>query len=201
VGYATVLAIDHEPAGPALVLGMTSLAVATAMVINSLAGRLRSQASTDSLTGLPNRRGWEMALDRELARARRRSSPLCVAVLDLDDFKALNDERGHLAGDRLLREAAATWMGLLRDSDVLARYGGDEFGVILPDCHPNKADEIITRLCAATPAGSTCSAGMAWAEQSQVASELIERADEALYRAKAAGGNQAMFERGRRGES
>jgi diguanylate cyclase (GGDEF)-like protein len=201
VGYAIVLIVDHETAGPALLIGMTGTVAATAFVINSLAGRLRNLAATDPLTGLPNRRGWEEALDRELARARRRNSPLCVAVLDLDRFKALNDEHGHSAGDRLLREAAATWLSLLRESDVLARYGGDEFGVILPDCYPNKADEIISRLCGATPTGSTCSAGMAWADGEMTAAELIDCADRALYRAKAAGGNQAIFERGRLGES
>jgi diguanylate cyclase (GGDEF)-like protein len=193
VGYGFVLAIDHEPAGPALVIGMTAVVAATAAVMSVLAGRLRSLASTDPLTGLPNRRGWEEALDRELARVRRRGTPLCVAVVDLDRFKAFNDEHGHLAGDRLLKEVSATWLGLLRDTDVLARYGGDEFGIILPDCYPNKANEIVTRLCAATAGGSTCSAGVAVAGPDLDATDLIDRADQALYRAKDAGGNQAVF--------
>jgi diguanylate cyclase (GGDEF)-like protein len=200
-GYAAVLATQHEAAAPALLVGMTGTLAVTAFVINSLAGRLRGLAATDPLTGLPNRRGWEEALDRELARTRRRESPLCVAVLDLDGFKALNDELGHSAGDRLLREASATWLSLLRESDILARYGGDEFGVILPDCYPNRADEIITRLCQATPTGATCSAGVAWADGVATAGELIDRADRALYRAKGAGGNQAVFEQGRLGDS
>jgi diguanylate cyclase (GGDEF)-like protein len=190
-GYATVLVVDHVPAGPALWLGMTGTATVTAVVVASLAQRLRAQASTDNLTGLPNRRGWEMALERELARARRRASPLCVAVLDLDRFKELNDEQGHSAGDRVLKEVAATWLGLVRDSDVLARYGGDEFAVILPDCHPREATEIINRLCAANPGGSTCSAGVAWLEDGEHVEDLVDRADRALYRAKAAGGNRA----------
>jgi diguanylate cyclase (GGDEF)-like protein len=98
-----------------------------------------------------------------------------------------------VAGDRLLKEVAATWLGLLRDTDVLARYGGDEFGIILPDCYPNKANEIVGRLCAATAGGSTCSAGVAQAMGDLEISALIERADQALYRAKNAGGNQAVF--------
>jgi diguanylate cyclase (GGDEF)-like protein len=148
---------------------------------------LRAQATTDVLTGLPNRRGWEHSLEREFARAMRRRSPLCVAVLDLDNFKALNDASGHLAGDRVLRTAAATWLELLRDTDVLARYGGDEFALILPDCAPAKATEIIDRLSCSTE-GSTCSVGVAWAGESDDAHALIGRADRALYEAKAAGG-------------
>ena len=191
--YSVLLVIENEPAGPGLVLGMAGAVVFTAVVVGSLSGRLRAQASTDPLTGLPNRRGWEPTLERELARVRRRRTPLCVAVLDLDRFKEFNDEQGHLAGDRLLKEVAATWLGLLRDTDVLARYGGDEFGIILPDCYPNKAQEIVSRLCAATVGGATCSAGIASADGDITSSELIDRADRALYQAKAAGGNQALF--------
>lgn len=189
--YAIVLVIDHEPAGPALWLGLTGTAVVTAFVVASLAGRLRAQATTDLLTGLPNRRGWEHSLEREFALAMRRRSPLCVAVLDLDNFKALNDTRGHLAGDRVLRTASKAWLGLLRDTDVLARYGGDEFALILPDCTPEKATEIIDRLSASTE-GSTCSVGVAWAGESDDPQSLIGRADRALYEAKAAGGARVV---------
>jgi diguanylate cyclase (GGDEF)-like protein len=193
VSYAAVLAIDHAPAGPALWAGLTGTTTVTALVVASITGRLRALASTDPLTGLPNRRGWEASLERELARAARRHSSLCIAVLDLDNFKTLNDEHGHLAGDRVLKVAAATWLGLLRDTDVLARYGGDEFGIILPDCRPDKADEIIARLSAANPEGSTCSVGVAWATKKDDAHALIGRADGALYQAKAAGGSQVVL--------
>jgi diguanylate cyclase (GGDEF)-like protein len=193
--YATVLLIEHEPAGPALWAGMTGTVTATAVVVASLAGRLRSQAATDLLTGLANRRGWETSLEREFARAVRTGHPLCVAVLDLDNFKALNDASGHLAGDRILRLAASTWLGLLRDSDVLARYGGDEFAIILPDCSPQKATEIIDRLSGATE-GSTCSVGVAWADAKDDTRALIERADRALYQAKAEGGGRVVVSSG-----
>ena len=193
LAYAVVLIVDGETAGPALLVGMTGTIAATAAVISSFSTRLRALAATDALTGLPNRRGWELALERELARVRRRPTPLCVAVLDLDHFKEFNDERGHLAGDRLLKELAATWLGRLRDTDVLARYGGDEFGIILPDCYPDKAKEIVDRLCATTAGGSTCSAGLAVADDTVDTSTLIEQADQALYRAKAEGGSRAVF--------
>ena len=93
---------------------------------------LEESARTDDLTGLLNRRAWEEELPREMARARRSSDPLCVAMLDLDFFKAYNDERGHQAGDRLLKQSAAAWVTELRASDMLARYGGEEFTVVLP---------------------------------------------------------------------
>jgi diguanylate cyclase (GGDEF)-like protein len=191
--YAAVLNIDHEPAWPALWVGMTGTCAATALVVGNLSRRLRAQASTDALTGLPNRRGWEIALERELARTRRRRSPLCVALLDLDNFKALNDELGHLAGDRVLKVVAATWLGLLRDTDVLARYGGDEFGVILPDCPPQKATEIVERLSTSNADESTCSVGVACAWTSDEAHDLIARADRALYQAKGFGGGRVSL--------
>lgn len=189
--YAIVLVVGHEKAGPALWLGLTGTAAFTAVVVASLSGRLKAQATTDLLTGLPNRRGWEHSLEREFARAVRRRSPLCVAVLDLDNFKSLNDTSGHLAGDRVLRTASKAWLGLLRDTDVLARYGGDEFALILPDCTPEKATEIIDRLSSSTE-GSTCSVGVAWAGESDDAQSLIGRADRALYEAKAAGGARVV---------
>jgi len=191
--YAAVLAIDHESAGPALWIGMTGTAIATAVVVASLAGRLRALASTDPLTALPNRRGWEVSLERELARGARKQSPVCVALLDLDNFKALNDDHGHLAGDRVLKVVAATWLGLLRDTDVLARIGGDEFSVILPDCPPQKAREIIDRLSASNPEGATCSVGLACMAGGDNAHTLIGRADRALYEAKGRGGAQVAL--------
>ena len=193
ISYALVLNIDHEPAWPALWAGMTGTCAATAVIVAKLSDRLRTVASTDALTGLPNRRGWEVALERELARTRRRGSPLCVALLDLDNFKALNDERGHLAGDRVLKTLASTWLGLLRDTDLLARYGGDEFAVVLPDCPPQKATEIVERLSTSNADESSCSVGVACAAPGDEAQDLIARADRALYEAKGRGGGRVAL--------
>ena len=100
---------------------------------------LARQARTDELTALPNRRAWDEAVEREMARAERTGEPLCLALLDLDHFKAYNDLHGHQAGDSHLRRTAAAWRRELRAIDVLARYGGEEFGVLLPSCDIKEA--------------------------------------------------------------
>ncbi len=152
-----------------------------------LAWQLRATAATDVLTGIANRRAWDQRLPGDLARARREQRPVCVAILDLDHFKRLNDTRGHAAGDELLRSAARCWSGLLRAGDLIARYGGEEFAVLLPSCAMPDGVIVIDRLRAATPAGQTCSAGIACWDGEESGEQLMARADAALYRAKAAG--------------
>jgi diguanylate cyclase (GGDEF)-like protein len=151
-------------------------------------GRL---ARTDALTGVANRRAWDDELPRELARAARSGEPLCVALLDLDHFKAYNDRHGHLAGDRLLKAAAGAWQVRLRKTDLLARYGGEEFAVLLPDCGLANGMEIAERLRTAQPEG-TCSLGVAAWDGQEEATGLVARADRALYRAKEAGRDRCL---------
>ncbi len=124
---------------------------------------------------------------REIARAERTGDPLCVALLDLDHFKAYNDAYGHQAGDAHLRRTAAAWRRELRAIDVLARYGGEEFWVLLPQCDPQRAREVIDRVRAATPNGETSSAGVVLYDGKESPESLLARADAALYRAKHAG--------------
>jgi diguanylate cyclase (GGDEF)-like protein/PAS domain S-box-containing protein len=149
--------------------------------------RLAVEASTDPLTGLPNRRAWDAALDAGIERARVTGEPLVLALLDLDHFKRFNDERGHLAGDALLQALATLWPTVLRSSDVLARYGGEEFVVLLPACGPAEAQRTLDRLRMVTPEAQTCSIGFALWDGSEPARSLMARADAALYAAKAAG--------------
>lgn len=151
--------------------------------------RLGELAHTDALTGLPNRRALEAALARELARSARAGQPLCLAVLDLDHFKAVNDVHGHPRGDQLLCEAAVAWRAELRADDLLARNYGDEFATVLPNCPPEEATEVIERLRAATPAGQTCSAGLVRWDGRESTEAIGARADRALYAAKQAGRN------------
>src|SRR5439155_560811 len=123
--------------------------------------RLIVLTRTDPLTGVGNRRAWDDELQETLRRAEERRSPICVALIDIDRFKEFNDERGHQAGDRLLKETTAMWRSQLRDGDTLARLGGDEFAVVLPGCALESARGILERLCRMLPAGQTCSTGLA----------------------------------------
>ena len=152
-----------------------------------LMAALAEVARTDELTGLPNRRAWDEALERELARARRESRPLCIAIVDLDRFKGYNDDHGHQAGDRVLKQLAASWGAELRTTDVLARYGGEEFALALPGCDLVDAGILVERLRAATPAGQTASAGLVMWNGDESPERLFGRADKALYEAKESG--------------
>jgi diguanylate cyclase (GGDEF)-like protein len=127
-----------------------------------------------------------------MARARRADSDLCLAIVDIDHFKAYNDANGHLAGDAVLRECAVAWDAALRGEDTIVRFGGEEFLVVLPDCPLQQAAETIERLREATPAGLTCSAGLACWDYAESTDDLVDRADSALYRAKAAGRNRLV---------
>lgn len=149
-------------------------------------------ALTDEVTGLPNRRAWEDGLRRELARAARDGHQVCVAVVDLDEFKRYNDAHGHLAGDQLLAEAARAWQGQLRASDLLARYGGEEFTAVIPTWPLEIAVAVVERLRRATPEGVTASAGVACWDRTESASQLFGRADAALYEAKQQGRNRTV---------
>ncbi len=152
--------------------------------------QLSELARTDPLTGLANRRLWDERVAVELARAQRYERPLCVAAIDLDRFKPYNDAHGHQAGDVLLREATAAWRGVLRGADLLSRWGGDEFALLLPDCDLDCAERIVARLQEVTPGGEDgigCSAGLVRWEVGESAEHVVARVDAALYAAKADG--------------
>jgi diguanylate cyclase (GGDEF)-like protein len=151
-----------------------------------LLARLERIARTDELTGLLNRRAWREELPREMARARREHCPLCVAMLDIDGLKELNDTHGHHAGDQLLKQNAAAWSSVLRPVDLLARYGGDEFAAVLTGCRLVDAQKLIDRLVDATPADHGFSVGIAEWDGAQDAHALMAAADASLYAAKGA---------------
>jgi len=162
-----------------------------ALIVNWLTQQIRTLARHDSLTGLYNRRTFEEELERALWRAERDLRPLCVMLVDLDNFKRINDTLGHSSGDRLLKEAAAAWSGEIRNNDVLARYGGDEFAALLPDCSLDHAEIVAGRLRRAMPSQATCSIGFAMWDGKEKEDSLLTRVDEALYRAKRKGRNRA----------
>jgi diguanylate cyclase (GGDEF)-like protein len=137
-------------------------------------------AAKDGLTGVGNRRSWDAALTAATAIGR----PLTVVLLDLDHFKLFNDTYGHQAGDQLLKGAAAAWLDVLRRDDVLYRYGGEEFGLVLTGATEAEAAEIVDRLRPVMPGGQTFSAGLSRWDGVETAGDLVARADAALYRAK-----------------
>ena len=166
--------------------------------------QLREEAIHDPLTGLCNRRYLEENLARELHRARRRNSPLCVAMLDLDQFKHLNDTFGHDAGDSLLCQLGQMLREKLRKSDIACRYGGDEFVLVLPDSSLADAQRRVEQIRVLVkelqirrggpPLDTiTVSAGVAGApEHGSTAAELLQAADNAMYAGKQAGRDRVV---------
>jgi diguanylate cyclase (GGDEF)-like protein len=171
---------------------LLGLEAAIAIERGELLGRLEEAARTDDLTGLHNRRAWSEELARELSRAKREEAPLAVAVLDLDRFKQYNDARGHQAGDRFLKQVAGIWSEELRATDILARHGGEEFVVAMPNTDLEEAEAMLERLRAAVPGDQTVSAGVCLWNGSETADALIARADAAQYEAKAAGRDRVV---------
>jgi diguanylate cyclase (GGDEF)-like protein len=160
--------------------------------VQDQATQLDALAHNDGLTGIPNRRAWDLSLVQHLASATRTGQPVHAAIIDLDYFKAYNDRHGHQAGDRLLKEAAAAWQHQLADGDLLARYGGEEFGVLINGQTDEQALAILHRLQAVTPHHQTFSAGLALWNPAENPERLVERADHALYEAKHAGRDRVV---------
>jgi diguanylate cyclase len=164
--------------------------------------RLSNQARHDTLTGVLNRQGMEEALDIEIARVRRQDSSLCLAMLDIDNFKKINDSRGHAAGDEALSHLAQVVREALRPQDTLARYGGEEFVVILPETVLDDGVQALRRLQRELTARLflsgqdkiliTFSAGVAQLGTEETGLQALKRADLAMYQAKRAGKNRVV---------
>jgi diguanylate cyclase (GGDEF)-like protein len=164
----------------------------------SLVRQLRDAAETDLLTGVYNHRHLQDRVRHETARAGRTGTPLSVLMIDLDDFKRINDEHGHQAGDRVLRAIAGALRSAVRSSDVVARYGGDEFVVLMPDTDgpeaalvAERARQAVVDVAHTMADGSVvhvaCSAGLARHPQDgQTGRDLLRRADAAMYADKRA---------------
>ena len=166
----------------------------------ALQEKLRTQSLRDPLTGLYNRRYMEDALDRYTSLAERSGTATSVIMIDLDNFKSLNDTHGHAKGDAVLRDVAAQLVGGLRPSDVVCRYGGEELLVILPGCGLDdamlKAEMLRIRVEALTEVhGTPISASFGVASVPETATspvDVIPRADAALYLAKQQGKNRIV---------
>lgn len=154
--------------------------------------RLRELTRTDDLTGLYNQRHFHDRLREEAARARRQGDPLSMIVFDLDGFKQVNDIHGHAAGDIVLREVAERLNRRMRDTDLVARIGGDEFAVICPETPAHDLESISTNLAEAATYDLTNPVGVSigvaeYRPGDPSMDELIDRADQAMYRVKRAG--------------
>jgi two-component system cell cycle response regulator len=158
-----------------------------------LLGEVERLATVDALTGLTNRRVFDAALEREVARSLRAGEPCSVALIDIDRFKSINDTHGHQMGDAVLGHVGAALAQASRDADLVARYGGEEFAVILPSCPPSQSVEVVERFRAAvagcgSPIPVTVSAGVAsLPKNGRTAAALVGSADEALYESKRRG--------------
>jgi diguanylate cyclase (GGDEF)-like protein len=209
-----------EPATSFIVLGsQIVLFIGTAAIIYSLsnqvqrtidhlheqADRLVDLAQTDPLTGLPNRRYFIELLTREFARARRYHRPLTLLYLDLDDFKELNDRHGHLFGDEILRGASRSLKAVLRSTDLLARIGGDEFAVLLPETNLGGAQNVAKKLRRAliafgqqvspiVPPLTFCGGISQLREGDTSVDDVLARADSAQYLAKDMGKDDTRTE-------
>jgi diguanylate cyclase len=164
--------------------------------------RLSDEVSTDALTQVANRRGLSQAFEREAARAGREASPLAVGLIDIDNFKKLNDSLGHAAGDEALKALATKVREALRPMDHVARFGGEEFVVLLPGISADEAHDVLTRLQRQLSMSLfmhegrevfvTFSAGVTAWRAGEALEVAIERADEGLYEAKRSGKNRTV---------
>ena len=185
--------------------GMRERAQVTTMEIEALhkeLDRVSAQARHDTLTGALNRQGLDEAMGRELSVVRRKETPLCIALLDIDNFKRINDERGHGTGDQALVHLAQVARANMRPQDTLARYGGEEFVILMPDTVLEKGIEAMTRLqreltknyflAGADKMLITFSAGVAQLAADEESDAALKRADQAMYMAKRAGKNRVL---------
>lgn len=200
-GHAIGTMCVHDPEPRTLdadqldALAVLATAAQTQVGLRRHVDALSALARTDALTGAANRRAMDEALERELGRSGRAGTPVALLMLDMDRFKAFNDEFGHPAGDLLLQRTAAAWRTELRAGDLLGRWGGEEFCVLLAGCLPAAAVAVADRIRAAVPDGRTCSAGVASWDGHEGAGDLVARADAALYAAKEAGRDRTVVGR------
>lgn len=200
---ATVLALPVAAWAALVSAPLAAAAVSVAVLAGWMAVRLAAEVqrqtaelgrlrSADALTGLANRRVWEDALPREIARSTRTGSPVAIAFLTVDAWDGYADSHGTQAADLLLKEIAALWPRELRDSDLLARHGGERFALLLPDCGIADVRDVVDKARRTMPAGATCSAGIATWDGVESAESLVGRAGDALEAARRKGPDRVV---------
>jgi diguanylate cyclase (GGDEF)-like protein len=183
VGFGVGLLLGGLPHVAIYWLIVTVTIWSICLVLGRLSESLRRQADTDLLTGLLNRNGFLAAANREHAIAQRSGNPLTLALLDLDGFKQINDQRGHVAGDRVLADLGRVWRDCVRTGDILARHGGDEFVLLLPATTPEDAISVLDRL-RVKELPVTWSVGIGEWLPGESLAECVARADSHLYSVK-----------------
>ena len=205
----TLVAVDPGPIGVSRWISLAGLVAGAAVVVrlmgersDRLVAELEQAARTDPLTGLANRRAFEEAFGRELARAQRDGAGFALALADIDRFKELNDRLGHVAGDDALVEVGRALLDQVRGSDLVARFGGDEFAVVLAGADAARAIEMCERvsrnLCERIPAQASLALSFGVAEYGRdghTLDDLVRAADAALYESKRKGHVAAPPER------
>jgi diguanylate cyclase len=204
VGATRTMALDSQTARDELRTMRVNAETTEAQIVklHQELDRVSTQARHDPLTGALNRKGLEEALEREISTVRRKETPLCTALLDIDNFKKINDTLGHATGDEALRHLATVARECMRPQDTLARFGGEEFVILLPDTPLDKGIEAMTRLqreltkrfflTGTEKILITFSAGVAQLAADEAGMEAIRRADQAMYLAKRAGKNRVL---------
>ncbi len=195
--FGTLCAIDPEPMDESIVDHLPLVELMARLLGTVLAfdimttrqarqlERVRQQAITDELTGLLNRRGWEQQVAAEESRARRYGNPACVIMIDLDDLKEVNDTLGHPEGDALIRRAAECLSRSVRDSDIVARPGGDEFSVLAVECNLAGGQALHDKISATfEDNGINASVGLAIRDPKTGFDAAIAAADRAMYAEK-----------------
>jgi diguanylate cyclase (GGDEF)-like protein len=181
-GLAAALALSGAPSPVQTWFFVMSSVAGVGAVLHVLAQRLRQLAEQDPLTGVLNRRAFTDAVDAAMRTAARSGEPLTLVLIDLDDFKLVNDSQGHAAGDALLAELAATWQRGIRPRDVLGRLGGDEFALALPGTDEAGATALVDRLRAAGAPGRWTAGTAPW--RGDPLQAWMHRADQDLYHRK-----------------
>lgn len=191
VQAAFALMLAGSAASPGAGIIVVGCTIGMTVIVGWLA-RVASAAEVDPLTDLLNRRGVDRRLEEAQRRAERDGSHLCLALLDLDCFKKVNDDDGHAVGDRLLVECARTWLERLPEGMHLGRYSGDGFALVMPGTPLGRAADIVEDLRTCVQPGVTASAGVTGWQHGDTGSVLMGRADVALYEAKTAGRDQIV---------